>query len=82
VHVVDAARGGTDRQAGPADCRRRLGVAPAALDARRVVKAQWIGPNGARDVRAEVGERGLFVTLPGCPMWGVLALELKALVAH
>jgi hypothetical protein len=75
LHVIDAARGDA-LQADPA-CRRRIGIRRSQLGGSGIVSMTWhsnVTPTELHDVD---DRSDLYLTLDGCPVWGVLDIRLK-----
>lgn len=76
LHIIDTSRAG-QTQADPT-CRRRLGIRRQLLGGAKVTGEYWSSmPPGTRLEAVDSGARDLFVTLQGCPLWGVLEVRMQ-----
>jgi hypothetical protein len=75
VHMVDESRGAQT----PADtgCRRRVGIRNSLLGGSKVISAKWLRGEDATDLKVEPASREVFFSIPDCPLWGVLSLQLR-----
>jgi hypothetical protein len=76
IHVVDtsaAPLNGSERE-----CRRRLGVKRGMVPDWQRASAQWATSVRKVAVTVDSSPDGVFVTLPTCPLWGIL--EIKATI--
>jgi hypothetical protein len=75
LHVIDASRG--DVEMTDPSCRRRIGISRSALDPRAIESARWIEPERTIKIDVESSPQGSFISLPGCPLWGIVELRLR-----
>ncbi len=74
LHVVDASRG--DALQADAGCRRRIGIRRASLGGRQVTHVEWRSPIAGTRLRDSDLGGDVFVSIEGCPVWGLLELTL------
>ena len=74
VHLVDEARGARPAESG---CKRRIALRRAALGAREVQNVDWYTSAGKVTLELTRGTNEVLVTVPDCPLWGILAVTLS-----
>lgn len=74
VHLVDEARGARPPES---DCKRRIALRRAALGSRNVQNVDWYTPAGKSTLELTRGTNDVLVTVPDCPLWGILAVTLS-----
>jgi hypothetical protein len=76
LHLIDEGRATNAEARG--ECRRRVGVAHAQLDGRRISSARvtWTGSTGPTEVALEPSDDVTYLTVPSCAFWTVLDLSL------
>jgi len=74
VHVVDTARGTAPVDMG---CRRRVGIKRSILGSGKIASIKWRSVPAGTHLIADANERDAFVTLQGCPLWGILDVRMQ-----
>jgi hypothetical protein len=77
LHLIDESRATTPQADG--ECRRRVGVAHAQLDGRRISSARVtaLGSTGQTEVAVEPSGEVTYLTVRSCAFWTVLELSLS-----
>lgn len=74
VHVIDTAR--ADQTAVDTECRRRIGVESSLLGPGKISSVTWTTTAETKHLVSALNATQLFVTLPSCPMWGILEFQM------